>query len=119
MRGVVVEPRREIGPRGGRQVELDVIERAGTRRGAEAVLLSGPGLAPAEHAVRVQAELRDVRWRDDRIERRIDLERERLVREVQRARARGDALAGVLRRLVVPAEREVGHHASGHDAGEV
>src|SRR2546426_11722969 len=25
VRGVVVEPRREIGPRGGRQVELDVI----------------------------------------------------------------------------------------------
>jgi hypothetical protein len=98
----VIEASGQVGPLGSRQVELDVVEGAGTRRGAEPVELAARISPPAQHAVREQTQATDVARRPAALQPRVDLERQRLVGPVQIVKARPDAGVRVLGCLVIP-----------------
>src|SRR3970282_103671 len=72
----------------------------------EAVRLAAPVPPPAQHAVREDAEAADVKWRLDRLEVAVDLERPRLDRPVEAVPAHGNAVRRMLGRVLVAAQVE-------------
>ena len=103
---VVVKARREVAALRGREIDLHVVERAGAGRRSEAIALAGWTKAPAEHAVRVAAEAREVVRQREALERAVDLVWERLVRPVEAVRTLGEARRRVFRLFVVVAKSE-------------